>query len=288
MVDGPDTVTQLPRRVLVTGADGTIGSAVCSALTANGVEVTGLSQHWRARVPFTALTGDITSETDVSAAVKGMDAVVHLAALGNPTLGTPYEVYRNNTDGTFNVLAQAGEHGIGRAVIASSINATGIPFNRHRPLPAYYPIDEALPPDLEDAYSLSKRSDEMTAQMAARRWDMTVIALRFPAVLRPEWLPSFAANASEKEVREGWSYLLLDDAARVVLRSLVAPVTGASVFALAADHTYMDEPTETLLDRYAPNVPRRRPIPGRQAAVDTTLAREVLRFVPSDTCQQER
>ena len=112
------------------------------------------------------LVGDTRSEADVADAIKDVDAVVHLAALAHPSAGTPYDVYSVNVVSTFNVLAQAGALGIRRAVVASSINAFGIPINHHDVHPAYFPIDAAIPADLDDRYSLSKFSDEATAKMA--------------------------------------------------------------------------------------------------------------------------
>jgi nucleoside-diphosphate-sugar epimerase len=274
------TDVPMPQRVLVTGADGRIGSALTARLLQLGVEVTGLSPTWRAPARFRAITGDMTSEADVIRAMDGVDAVVHLGALANPSLGTPLEVYRTNVVGTFNVLAQAGKRGVERAVIASSINATGLPFNRHPVVPAYFPIDEELPHHHDDAYSLSKRSDELTAHMAASRWDMTIVALRYPLVIDREEVPGIGCGAGEQQMREGWSYLLVEDAVEAAIRGLVAPLRGAHVFALAASETYMDTDTEVLLDRYAPDVPRRHPIPGRSVAVDTSRARDLLGFSP--------
>jgi nucleoside-diphosphate-sugar epimerase len=178
-----------PARVLVTGASGAIGSATTEYLVANGIAVTALSLAG----PFPpgadrVFEGDTTSIEDVARAFDDVDAVVHLAAIPHPNLGTPQKVFSTNVVSTFTVLAQAGELKISRAVIASSINAIGYPFNRHRPKPAYFPLDEAMPPDAEDAYSLSKIVDEATARMAARRWDMDVVALRFPFVGQGERL----------------------------------------------------------------------------------------------------
>ncbi|WP_286346197.1 NAD-dependent epimerase/dehydratase family protein [Frondihabitans sucicola] len=163
-----------PRRVLVTGAAGEIGTAATAELVEHGIAVTALSLAG----PFPPgadriVVGDATSPTDVAEALDGVDGVVHLAAIPHPTLGTPLEVYRTNVTATFNVLSSAGALGVPRAVIASSINAFGVPMNAHGPMPAYFPLDEELPVDLEDAYSLSKHSDESTSRMAWRRWGST-------------------------------------------------------------------------------------------------------------------
>ena len=114
--------------------------------------------------------------------------VVHLAALAHPTAGTPYDVYTTNVVSTFNVLAQAGALGIDRAVVASSINAFGVPFNPHDVRPAYFPLDEKIPADVADWYSLSKQNDENTARMAWRRWGIDVVVVPVPArATRPRY-----------------------------------------------------------------------------------------------------
>jgi nucleoside-diphosphate-sugar epimerase len=270
------------RRVLITGAAGGIGSAAADYLADQGILVTGLSLEG----PFSEgcerrVIGDATSPDDVSACLEDVDAVVHLAAIPHPSQGTPYAVYRTNVNATFNVLAEAGARGVKRVVVASSINASGISFNRHRMMPAYFPLDEEIPPDIEDAYSLSKRSDELTAKMASRRWDIDVVSLRFPLVKDQAALRRIAREDRAdptRTVREGWSYLDIRDAARAIHLALIRPVTGAVVIGLSAKDTLMDRPTEELLSEYARDVPVRKAIPGFGAAIDTRLAQTVLGF----------
>lgn len=270
------------RRVLVTGASGEIGSATTAYLVDKGITVTALSLA----APFPpgadrVVAGDATVPGDVAAALDDVDAVVHLAAIPHPRLGTPYNVYRTNVTATFNVLAQAGERGVRRAVIASSINALGIPMNRHGVMPAYFPLDEDLPVDLEDAYSLSKFSDEITSTMAWRRWGIDVVAFRFPLVKAQPVLRE-VARASEADpmraVREGWSYLDTRDAARAIHLALTRPVSGSHVIGLSAADTLMIRPTAELLAEFAPGVPLRRPIVAFDSAIDTARARELLGF----------
>jgi nucleoside-diphosphate-sugar epimerase len=277
-----------PRRVLVTGAAGIIGRATVEHLRQRGVAATALVQSVD-QEPLPAdriVVGDATSVEDVADALEGCDAVVHLAALAHPSLGTPYEVYRNNVGATFNVLSQAGRGSVTRAVIASSIHAPGYGLNPHSPMPAYFPLDEELPYDIADPYSLSKRSDELTAQMAARTWGLPVVALRLPLVkslpvLRAERRAAEADPASM--VRTAWAYLTMSDATRAIEAALRAPLVGAHVIGLSAADTLLARPTGQLLDEFAPEVPRRRAFAGREALVDTSLAERILGFTPSES-----
>ncbi|WP_433169569.1 NAD-dependent epimerase/dehydratase family protein [Kribbella sp. CA-247076] len=270
------------RRVLVTGAAGRIGLVTVQRLTELGALVTALSnvEHPDLKADRVVI-GDTRSEADVADALAGAEYVVHLAALAHPSAGTPYDVYTINVVSTFNVLAQAGALGIRRAVIASSINATGIPFNPHQVLPAYFPLDEKIPTDVGDAYSLSKQNDENAARMVWRTWGTDVVAFRFPHVNAPDVLERQADGARREPgrgLREAWSYLDTRDAAYAIELGLTAPLSGAHTFFVAANTTNAPYPTEALLDAFAPDVPRLRRFVGREVPIDLTAARTVLGF----------
>lgn len=277
-----------PRHVLVTGAAGRIGSAVVGHLRGAGVAVTALSnveaEHLKAE---RFVLGDAADAELLAKLLRHpqdlppIDGVVHLAALPHRDSGTPLEVYRTNVVSTFNVLVQAAEAGVERAVIASSVNASGLPFNNHEVRPAYYPIDIDLPADIADWYSLSKAADELTAGMVARRWGTTVVALRFPHVNTTEgihWYSGIVTEAPVRGVNDGWAYLHTDDAARASLRALTAELPGFTALHVAARDSLVPYATSELLDRYAPDVPRRRELVGREPALDTTQARRLLGF----------
>lgn len=272
------------RRVLVTGAEGRIGSATCARLTDLGARVTAFSLPSDDAPEVAAervLHGDTRDAGAVADAFEGVELVVHLAAIPSPDLADWTTVFSTNVVSTFTVLAQAGERGVRRAVIASSINAYGGPYNSHDVRPAYYPLDERLPADLDDPYSLSKFTDERTAEMAARHWGTDVIALRFPLTAPQEVLLEHAARSAadlDHGATEGWSYLDVRDAARAVELSLLSSARGAHAVFVAADETAVPFPTDDLLDRYAVGVPRLRAFPGREVPIDLTRARTLLGF----------
>ncbi|MDD7928507.1 NAD-dependent epimerase/dehydratase family protein [Microbacterium thalli] len=274
-------------RILVTGADGEIGRAVSESLVAAGHRVTALSLAIAADHPADRrIIGDATSRDDVAEAMREVDAVAHFAAIPHPSLGTPYDVFRVNTAATFNVLTRAAETGVRRAVIASSINAIGYPNNPHDTFPPSFPLDAATPPDIADAYSLSKLADEATARYAHRRYGIDVVALRFPLVKWPHVLREVADEVRAdpaRMAREGWAYLTMTDAVRAVELALWTDAAGAAVVPLSARDTLLDEPTAELLRRFAPAVEPPIGVEGHHALVDLTTARTVLGFEPRES-----
>lgn len=274
------------RSILVTGAEGTIGSAVCTRLSGLGAKITGLSLGATGDrdLPEMAhlLRGDTTDVDEVARALEGIELVVHLAAIPSPIGQQPYDVFRTNVNSTFNVLWQAAERGIERAVIASSINHTGLPFNNDpaaRPL--YFPIDEAMPSQLTDPYALSKVVDEVTASTVHRRCGTDVVALRFPYTAPAPEIVERARGLAEdpgQAIVEAWSYLDVRDAASAVEKALIAETSGALGIYVTADDTLLPYPTEDVLDRYAPEIIRTRRFAGREVPIDLTRARTALGF----------
>ncbi|MEV0096801.1 NAD(P)-dependent oxidoreductase [Streptomyces sp. NPDC050738] len=271
-------------RVMVTGAAGRIGRAVLALLAEHGIEANALvladPGDLAARL---VIEGDAAEEKSVRAALDGADAVIHLAAIPTPERNTPAEVFTTNTRATFTVLEEAGQAGVRHVALASSWGVTGLPWTSvEDPHPAYVPVDEAMPSQVEDAYGLSKQADELTARMMARRHGMSVVCLRYPFVGGfDERLRTYAARLTAEPAlgaRDLWTYLEVQDAARAALLALDVTLPGAHTVHLCAPEIIVPYETEDLLRRFHPTTRLLRPLPGRTAPVDLTTARRLLGF----------
>lgn len=169
--------------ILVTGGLGGVGRAVVHRLLDHGHTVRILDRA--TENPFEramCVTGDLTDYSSVRESVRGMDAIVHLAALTHPAAGPAHTIFDINVAGTFNVYDAAAQEGIRRVVSASSINALGFNFGVHSFPIQYLPMDEDHPSYTTDAYSFSKHTIERVADYFWRRDGISGVQLRMPFV----------------------------------------------------------------------------------------------------------
>jgi NAD(P)-dependent dehydrogenase (short-subunit alcohol dehydrogenase family) len=170
-------------RVLLTGGSGEVGKSVVDRLVHNGFSVRVIGR--RPGIVFEGAeyqSCDINDYAHLREVIRGCEAVVHLAAIPNPTFGTPEQTFHINGCGTFNVFQAATEEGIKRVIQASSINATG-QFFSVKPAPLdYLPIDEEHPVFSTDVYSFSKHVIEEIGEYFWRREGISSLAYRFPYV----------------------------------------------------------------------------------------------------------
>ena len=158
-------------RVLVTGASGLLGGGVAHALAARGDDVT-VMQRRPSALGLREVLGDITDPTAVARAVKGQDAVLHLAAKVNVT-GAWADYHRTNVQGTDTVLQAVRTAGVTQLVHVSS--------------PSVAHAGSSLvgagsgPADPENArgnYARSKAMAELLALAADARDEMAVVVIR--------------------------------------------------------------------------------------------------------------
>jgi uronate dehydrogenase len=152
-------------RILLTGAAGTIGTALLERLPTYGWQLRGFDR----RPTPGGVIGDITSAAELDAAMDGVTAVVHLA--GRPT-EVPWPLLREaNIEGTLQLFEAARRAGVDRVVYASSNHAVGF-----TPVGTEQPAD--LPPRPDTLYGVSKVFGEALGRYYADRYGLRVACLR--------------------------------------------------------------------------------------------------------------
>lgn len=173
------------KKVLVTGADGFIGSHLVEALLAEGASVKAFvyynsfnSWGWLDSLPKDLLerievyAGDIRDPNGVRNALRGVDVVFHLAAL----IGIPFSYHSpdsyvdTNIKGTLNVLQAARDSGCQRVLVTSTSEVYGTA--------RYVPIDEKHPFQGQSPYSATKIGADRIAESFFRSFSLPVTIVR--------------------------------------------------------------------------------------------------------------
>lgn len=104
--------------------------------------------------------------------------------------------------------------------------------------PLYLPVDEVHPLRPTEGYALSKECDEASARMATRRWNLPVVAMRFPFTATSAMIEARRRDpdAGTTLAKELWAYLDVRDAARAVELAVVATGRGQAAGKLGAEH----------------------------------------------------
>lgn len=176
-------------RILITGASGFVGQALVRQLVAEG------HHHLRAALRPTAtlpadsstlekvIVEELAPDTNWSAALEDMEAVVHCAArvhVMNETAGDPLsEFRRTNVEGTLALARQAQQAGVRRFIFISSIKVNGEETQPGRPFTA----DDTPAP--ADPYGISKMEAEQALRELARNGTMEVVVIRPVLVYGP-------------------------------------------------------------------------------------------------------
>lgn len=184
-------------KVLVTGATGFVGPALCDRLKVAGLTVIPALRRGLG-LTNEVVTGDIGSSTDWRMALKGCDVVVHLAArvhMMRENVQDPLAMYRaTNTDATLNLARQAVAAGVKRFISISTIKVNG----EGRDV-AYRETDVPAP---EDAYAISKWEAEQGLRQIAAETGLEVVILRPPLVYGPGVKANFLRLL--RTVARGW------------------------------------------------------------------------------------
>jgi len=170
------------KQILVTGADGFIGSHLTQLLLSEGYRVRALSQYnsfnywgWLDDIRHPSLEvvcGDVRDPNFCREAVRGCDTVFHLAAL----IAIPYSYVApdsyvdTNIKGTLNICQAARDMGVERLVVTSTSEVYGTA--------RYVPIDEEHPRQPQSPYSATKIGADAIAKSFYNAFDLPVVIAR--------------------------------------------------------------------------------------------------------------
>ncbi len=299
-----------PRRWLVTGVAGFIGSALAEKLLGLGQHVVGLDSFVtgkRANLDdvrsavgpdaarrFDFIEGDLRDLEACRRAARGVDVCLHQAALGSVprSLEDPLSSHQSNVDGFVHLLLAAREAGIRRVVYASSSSVYG---------------DH---PALPKPYAATKRVDEIYAGVWQRAYGLELVGLRYfnvfgrrqdpdgpYAAVIPRWIARLAAGERCVIFGDGSQsrdFCYVDNAVQANLLAGTAPAdtaTGHIYNVGCAGRTSLVELHDMLRDRVAKQrpvaaraepehtQPRAGDVPHSQASIDK--ARKILQYEPT-------
>lgn len=227
--------------VCVIGAGGFVGRTLVSRLAHNGCRVraaihahSGVDHSAQPEVSWETL--DILEPPSIDRALRGVDAVVHLAALVDGS--RPWEEhFRVNVEGTRNVWNSAASAGVRRAVLCSSAAVYGL-LRRSNAM-----ISEQSPANAIEPYGRTKFLAEHEALAIGRSSGMHTTVLRPVAIFGPGEHTPFGHSLRDAAVsrlliaggflNKRFCYVHVDDVAAAAIHLMDAPISGGEVFNVA-------------------------------------------------------
>ncbi|MCM1992641.1 NAD-dependent 4,6-dehydratase LegB [Oceanirhabdus seepicola] len=173
------------KKVVITGADGFIGSYLTEKLIEIGADVTALVQYnsfnsWGNIDDFSedkknatkVVSGNVRDYDSMRRLIKGSEVVFHLASLiAIPySYDSPMAYVKTNVEGTTNVLEACREWGVEKIIHTSTSETYGTAL--------YVPIDEKHPMQAQSPYSAAKIAADMMAESFYRSFNLPVATIR--------------------------------------------------------------------------------------------------------------
>lgn len=250
-------MTKLNDVVLVTGASGFLGGALCKVLLGKkNIRAAVRKVSSTKRIANTEeVIGELSDRFDWSGALSGAISVVHCAArvhVMRETSEDPLKEFRAiNVDGTMNLARHAVEAGVRRFIFISSIGVNGGETSG-RP---FSPFDVPAP---HTPYAVSKCEAEMQLLALAEETGLEVVIIRPPLIYGPEAPGNFASLMKALEsgiplplasiVKNRRSYAYVDNVIDLVVTCLDHPAAANQTFLVSDDE---DMSTAALLWRMA-------------------------------------
>jgi nucleoside-diphosphate-sugar epimerase len=286
---------------LVTGGAGFIGSHLSEALVQRGHRVrvvdnfaTGYERNLRQGVEF--VKGDVADPVVASSAVRGMDYVLHQAAIPSVprSVEKPVESHRANVDAMLNLLVAARDSGVKRLVFAGSSSVYGDT--------EVLPKTETMPTNPLSPYALQKLTSEMYGQMFSRLYGMETVTTRYFNVFGPRQDPgspySGVISLFIKALHEKQRPVIYGDGEQTrdftyvanvvdgVIRAAETPGVGGEVFNVATNSRIsLNQLLATLNQIFGTNLEpiykEARKGDVRDSQADITKARRLLGYEPT-------
>ncbi len=235
-------------RVVVTGGAGFIGSHVVDRLAAHShapvvFDLVPSPHHLPGA--FETVIGDITDSDAAGKALRGSDAVIHLAAVAdvNDVVADPVRAGHVNVAGTQTILEAARREGVARVVYGSTVWVYGN-------APADGVLDEESPLALPDhLYTATKIAGEMYARSYSSLYDLEQTILRFgipygPRARPAAVVPAFVGRAARGDAltiagdgRQTRQFVYVEDLAEGIVAALTPPAAGRTYNLVGAEET---------------------------------------------------
>lgn len=250
-------------RVAVTGGAGFIGSHVLDKLGAVGhtpVVVDLIASPHHSPGTFETAIADVTDVSAMSEALRGCDAVIHLAAMAdvNEVVADPLRAHTVNVGGTQAVLEAAREVAVQRVVYGSTVWVYG-------GSPAEGLVDEESPLALpEHLYTATKIAGEMYSLAYGRLYGVESTVLRFgipygPRARAAAVVPSFVGRALDGEPitiagdgRQTRQFVYVEDLAEGIVAGLRPIAAGRTYNLVGTEETSVREIADTVCEIIAP------------------------------------
>ena len=267
-------------KIVVTGSSGKLAQYLVPKLTSRHEVVLYDKQPPNQSYDHFIL-GKVTDMDKLSNALKGVDAVIHLAALRSRYNHLPMKVMETNVLGTFSVLEAAHNQGVKKLIFSSSDAVLGIAQSMTELAPEYLPIDKKHPLKPQDPYGISKMLGEKMCQCYATGYKINIIALRFSNILCPGDEQRYLADAKNPAARRKslWAWVHVEDAIHAIMCALESDLRGYEVFHIAANDVCLLNPDlPKLLATYFPKTITRKLFSGNEGLIDGNRAKKMLGF----------